>query len=838
MSAFLPVEHRILDKGCLEHRPFGVRTSGERIRDVSGVVVCANVDHLEEVVGRSRGAEAGRQAVEDLCRLLNERIRDPAYHVTPAFLRNVWQSYSYEFAAFLGEFCILLSGQADFQSAMASEKFLSPLVQTLARPFSVAQIYRMFPHFGEKFAKGSLHFEVGMVTEGKAVLRMRLAEHVALQFGPYRRACARLICDASKAGLAAVPRQVHHLPPAAVADRACMAQGDEQCEWEFRWDPQDRRRMLARAAGPAAATVAGGLAFGYLRARHPAISLTETFGLALFPAGAAWLASVGWGLLRALRRRERLVQEQLRSVEHRHEELREAYLQQGETAVELKQKLAQLTALHRTGLLFSSTLDRETLLQAVLRALRVELHYDRAMVAAYDPERRVAQEFRILGVPDELAGWVRSQSVPITDPDTVEGEVLLQGRPVLIPDVRRAWTRLHPFTRRLAEATGARAFLSVPLKVKDRVIGALTVDRTDAHGLTRADLDLMVTVAGQVAIALENAGLYDELDQAFEGFVRASVTAIESRDPVTSGHSHRVALLTCGLAEAVDRLETGPFAGIRFAPDRMKEIRYAALLHDFGKVGVREPVLLKAEKLYPDQLTALRGRFEVIKTSLEVRALRQKLALAAGGDRQGTAARMAEIDAALARQVKETDEILAFLLQCNRPTVMEEGGFDRLLRIASMIHEAGEGSIPYLTREEAAALSIRRGSLTPADRREIETHVTATYAFLCAIPWSRSLKQVPLIAYGHHEKLDGGGYPRGLAATDIPVPTRIMTISDIYDALTAGDRPYKKGVSPHEALDILHGEARAGKVDADLLQVFVEARVYDRISGSPSLGVK
>lgn len=657
MPILLPLEHRILEKGCLEHRPFGSRPNGEKIRDVSGVVVRANVEYLEEVVGRAQGAEAGRRAVEELCRRLNERIRDPAYHVTPPFLTNIWHSYSYEFAAFLGEFCLLLSGDPRFQFRMASEKFLPPLIQTLGRPFSVAQIYSMFPHFGEKFAKGSLHFEVVTVVEGSAILRMRLADHVARQFGPYRKACALLICQASKAGLASVPKQIHQMKAAAITDHACMAEGDDACEWEFRWKPQEYGHRIAKPAGPLVGGLIGTLAWLGLRLQYPAMDSAEAAAFSFVPAAAAWLAVVAGRLARTAGRRERILQEQIHAQEQKHEELREAYLELEQSAV--------------------------------------------------------------------------------------------------------------------------------------------------------------------------------ELNRAFEGFVQASVTAIESRDPVTSGHSSRVAVLTCGLAEVVDRLAAGPYASLGFTAAQMQEIRYAALLHDFGKVGVREHLLLKAEKLQPVQLTELRGRFELIRKSLELRALQQKLAVMLQGNGTGQEARLTRIDLDLWLSLAETDEIYGFLLQCNRPTVLAEGDFLRLAQIAALTYDAGDGPKPYLTPEEVECLSIRRGSLTPADRRQIEGHVTTTYEFLCAIPWSRSLQNVPLIAYGHHEKLDGGGYPRGIAGHEISLPTRMMTISDIYDALTAGDRPYKRGLPPSAALDILHDEVRTGKLDADLLQVFVEAKVYERIGRQP-----
>src|SRR5581483_10591881 len=272
----------------------------------------------------------------------------------------------------------------------------------------------------------------------------------------------------------------------------------------------------------------------------------------------------------------------------------------------------------------------------------------------------------------------------------------------------------------------------------------------------------------------------------FEGFIKASVVAIESRDPTTSGHSERVAALSCGLASIVDRVDTGPFSAVHFSAEQMKELRYASLLHDFGKVGVREHVLIKAEKLYPFEKAAIENRFQFIRRTIEKEALERKLASAGAGQEK----RWAEIDAETAKRLAELDEIFKFLLACNAPTVLPQGGFDRLKEIAAKRYETPGGPQPFLTEAEVASLSIPKGSLTEQDRKEIESHVTHTYRFLAAIPWTRTLKGVPDIAHGHHEKLDGGGYPLALAASSIQIQTRMMTISDIYDALTASDRPY------------------------------------------------
>lgn len=526
MTDLLSKEHTILEKGFMEQRPFGIDPHGENIRDVSGFTVKANVEYLEETIGRRQGPEAGARVVERLCQLLNERLRDPAYYISPTFLKNVWHSYSYEFVCFLGEFCRLLSDDPQFQFHVGTEKFISPIMQTLGRPFPVPQIYKMFAHFGEKFAKGSLQFEVGAVTDRSAVLRMKFNERVYQQFGPYRKRCAELICQSAKAALAAVPELVHHLRAGTIKDRSCIADGAECCEWEFIWSPPQHRR----SAWPAWGLLLGGALFAYLRIRYPEMPLVATLALALLPAMALWLAS-NWRILqRDVKTRESLIQEQLRFVEARHEELREAYLEQEEATVELRKMISQLTTLHRAGLLFSTTLDREALLQKVLETIIRELHYDRAMVTLFDRDRQVSHDARILGVSEEIAAFARSLEVPVIDPNGVEGTVLLQGKPILAGNIRDVWDRLHPLHQRLALAAHVKSMISVPLKAKDLVLGALTVDRTQEHSLTQDDVNLLVTVASQVAIALDNADAYRQIEALNEGLeakVRERTKALE-----------------------------------------------------------------------------------------------------------------------------------------------------------------------------------------------------------------------------------------------------------------------------------------------------------------------
>jgi signal transduction histidine kinase len=235
--------------------------------------------------------------------------------------------------------------------------------------------------------------------------------------------------------------------------------------------------------------------------------------------------------------RESLIQEQIMFLESRHEELREAYLEQEQTRVELRRKVTQLTALHRTGLLFSSTLDREVLMQKVLEALTIDLQYDRAMISFYDPVRQVVMDARVLGVSPEIQAFARAREIPVTDPMSPEGLVLLQGQPFLVGDVQAVWDRIHPLNQQLVLLTQTKAWIAVPLKIKDRILGSLTVDRIQAHSLTQDDLELMITVAHQVAIGLDNASAYEQIEDlnvGLEAKVRERTAELEQADCLRS----------------------------------------------------------------------------------------------------------------------------------------------------------------------------------------------------------------------------------------------------------------------------------------------------------------
>jgi len=437
---------------------------------------------------------------------------------------------------------------------------------------------------------------------------------------------------------------------------------------------------------------------------------------------------------------------------------------------------------------------------------------------------------------------------------SIAGYVALTGEAVNIEDAYHLPPEVpYSINRKFDEDSGYRtkSILAVPMRnQKDEIVGVLQLINGKRDRLTRLTNLASVTqnvvtfdirqqaivqsLASQAAVALENSRLYQDIQTLFEGFVRASVIAIEARDPTTSGHSFRVANLTVALAECVDRADSGRFAAIKFTRDEMKEIRYASLLHDFGKVGVREEVLVKARKLYPAQLDLIAQRFQFVKRSMQAEVLQKKLNYVLEKGREEFLAKLSDFDGELANNVKELDAYYETVLKSNEPTVLPEGNFERLTDIAARHFADMNGDDKsLLTEDEVRLLSIRKGSLDDSERLQIESHVVHTFNFLQQIPWTKEIRSIPEIARGHHEKLNGKGYPYKLGAPEIAIQTRMMTVSDIFDALSASDRPYKKAVSLERALEILGYAVKDGEIDGELFQMFKDARVFEKWKVEP-----
>jgi hypothetical protein len=238
MIDLLSKGHTILERPFMEFQPYGVDERGNKIRDISGAIVKANVGHLEECVHRTDGQGAAIKVTTELCRLLKDRIRDPAYHVTPKFLNNIWNSYSYEFVCYLREFCQQLSGDPQFHFNTGRYQHITAVTRILGQHLSIGQIYSMYPFFVQKYASRDV-VEIGVAnaTERSIVIRLKLTERAFRQFGPYRKRCAEMVCESARGALIGLPERIHNLPPANAIHRTFMVKGVEWCEWEVTWEP-------------------------------------------------------------------------------------------------------------------------------------------------------------------------------------------------------------------------------------------------------------------------------------------------------------------------------------------------------------------------------------------------------------------------------------------------------------------------------------------------------------------------------------------------------------------------------------------------------------------------
>jgi HD-GYP domain-containing protein (c-di-GMP phosphodiesterase class II) len=430
---------------------------------------------------------------------------------------------------------------------------------------------------------------------------------------------------------------------------------------------------------------------------------------------------------------------------------------------------------------------------------------------------------------------------------SISGFAMIEGKPLNIPDVygipeTAEFRHNNGFDRTSGYRT--RSMLTLPMKDhRGNVVGAIQLINKCRHksapitSLAAADsqvvpyrqedLNLSLSLASQASVALLNAQYERDIQNLFEGFINASVTAIESRDPTTSGHSHRVAEYCVRLSDCLARTETGKYKDTRLDETQIREMRYAALLHDFGKIGVRENILTKSKKLFPEEMEGIRLRSEFIKRTINWESEKAKVAMLRAGREPHPEEALRRLEAEESLKLESVDAFLETIRKANEPSRLEESTQQYLKSLEARTYVGANGKpTGFLNSDELSRLLIPQGTLSGAERDEINSHVSHTWKFLAAIPWTHDLRQVPSIAYSHHEKLDGSGYPRRLVGDAIPLSAQIMTICDIYDALAASDRPYKKAMPPEKALDIIGFEVKGGKIDPELFKIFLEGRVY------------
>ena len=514
------------------------------------------------------------------------------------------------------------------------------------------------------------------------------------------------------------------------------------------------------------------------------------------------------------------------------------------TSAELFRRLEEL---NRVGISLSRQKDTNRLLEAILVAAKKITNADGGTLYRVDADKKLVH-FEIIRT-DSLSiamGGTTGIEVPFypvrlfddngqPNNSMVVAYSVLRDETVNIADAYAAEGFDFSGTKSFDKKTGYRSksFLTVPMKNhEDEIIGVLQLinakDRVTGEIVPffAADQHLAESLASQAAVALTNRQLISQLESLFESFISLINAAIDDKSPYTGGHCQRVPTLTMMLADAVNDTNEGPFADFVMSDKDRYELKIAGLLHDCGKVTTPVHVVDKATKLQTifDRIVLIDTRFEILKRDAEVAMLRAKLA---GADNRKGEWENAERE--LKGRLRQINEDRQFLRFCNFGSeAMREEDRERVREIARCYrwHDVDGKESDFLTADEVKNLTIRSGTLTQEERQIINHHIEVTIKMLESLPWPKHLKNVPEYAGGHHERMDGKGYPRGLTRKQMSVQARVMGIADIFEALTAKDRPYKKGKTLTESLHILGKFKLNGHIDPDLFEVFLQKKVY------------
>ncbi|MBZ0135802.1 MAG: GAF domain-containing protein [Planctomycetes bacterium] len=388
------------------------------------------------------------------------------------------------------------------------------------------------------------------------------------------------------------------------------------------------------------------------------------------------------------------------------------------------------------------------------------------------------------------------------------------------------------------------SMLTLPLKnTSDEVVGVVQLINKKKNPLNRLDLvgdptgdivpfsdedvELAASLGSQAGVAIENVRLMDAITSLFERFVIACVQAVEQRDPATAGHSGRVDRITMALADEVNKAKQGPYADMLFSDAEMVELHYASLLHDFGKIGVREHVLTKAEKLYPAQAQAIAFRAKIIGLELKLDGLTREADQFVQG--KPGADELQAIRDDVHQKLDKLKNDYEFVAKHIKPIFVTDEAEAHLKQIHENPWKIGDDRLVLINDEEYHSLCTRRGTLNPEERKEIENHVADSWKFLKRIPWTDDLVRVPEIAGQHHEKMRGGGYPNGVPAAETPLGSRLMAVADVFDSLTASDRPYKPAIPLERAIKILQSMADEGDLDPEVVKLFIDTEIWVKL---------
>jgi HD-GYP domain-containing protein (c-di-GMP phosphodiesterase class II) len=509
--------------------------------------------------------------------------------------------------------------------------------------------------------------------------------------------------------------------------------------------------------------------------------------------------------------------------------------------------LKSLERLNEIGIKLSGEHDHANLLESILLGAKELTGADGGTLYTITEDRRQLQ-FEIMRT-DSLGfalGGTTGQPIPYAplplydeqgeeNHNMVAAHAALSGKTINILDAYSAEGFDFSGTRKFDAKTGYRSqsFLTVPMKNhENEIIGVLqlinAIDATSGAitAFSKEQMRLVESLASQAAVALTNRNLIQGLRKLFEAFIKLIAQAIDEKSPHTGGHCNRVPKLAMKLANAANACNTGSLAGYHADEKELYAIYIASWLHDCGKVTTPEYVVDKATKLSTifDRIALIDQRFELLKKQREAALLRMQLEAAS----QGSLPDLSMVEAELQAFVQQLDEDRAFLHTANiGGEFMTPEHQARVRRIAAYTYlDANGQTVPFLTENEVYNLNIVRGTLTDEERQVIQNHISVTISMLEKLPYPKDLERVPEYAGGHHERMDGKGYPRGLTRDEMSVPARIMGIADIFEALTAGDRPYKGAKTLSESLHILGKMKLDNHIDPELFDLFIREKIY------------
>ena len=511
----------------------------------------------------------------------------------------------------------------------------------------------------------------------------------------------------------------------------------------------------------------------------------------------------------------------------------------------------QISNMSAIGLALSKERDMDKLLEMILLEAKRISNADGGTLYMMTDDHRLRFSIMITDSLDVHMGGTSGKDIPfypvkLYNDDGKPNESMIaanagvNGKTINIPDAYKAKGFDFSGTKAFDEKTGYRSksFLTVPLKNhEDEIIGVLQllnaqdIKSKKVISFSQRVQESVEALSSQAAVAITNKNLIKDLEVLFESFIKLIASAIDAKSPYTGGHCSRVPEITMMLAESVNDINEGPFAGIQFSDKEMYELKIAAWLHDCGKVATPEYVVDKSTKLETiyDRIHIVATRFEVIKRDEEIKFLKKQLSIQKNSSLSDMDKKEAikKARALYLKKIKQLGEDKTFIEESNfGGEFMSQDRKDRVNKIASYHYKDNGSAKSFLSDNEVYNLCISRGTLTPEERKVINDHIVVTIDMLEQLPYPKHLRNVPEFAGGHHEKLDGTGYPKGLNHAEMSVQAKIMAIADIFEALTARDRPYKKGKTLSQAMRILGFMKNDAHIDAELFEVFVKEKIY------------